>query len=99
MSPKLPPEGDTPDAAEAPSTARPKEREAPADDVNVFDAQVSEMVFQGESFLMYAELPGGVQLAVRGGAHRELMARVPERGGNVSLGLHRDDAVLVAEDA
>jgi putative spermidine/putrescine transport system ATP-binding protein len=69
-----------------------------ADDFNVFQGRVKDLVFQGESFLMQAELPCGTELAVRGSTSRELMATIPPQGSPVSLGLHRDDAVLVAAE-
>jgi len=67
-----------------------------AADMNVFDCTVSDLVFQGESFLMYASLADGSRLVVRGGANRSVMANLPAVGGAVSLGLHRDDTVLIA---
>jgi putative spermidine/putrescine transport system ATP-binding protein len=69
-----------------------------ADDMNLFHGTVSELVFQGESFLMYADLAEGSRLVVRGGANRSVMAGIPEVGGAVSLGLHRDDTVLISGD-
>ena len=69
---------------------------APAD-VNVFKATVHDLVFQGESFLMYAELPDGVQVAVRGSTRRGAMDGIPPVGKPVTLGLHKDDAVLIAD--
>lgn len=66
-------------------------------DVNVFKGTVSELVFQGESFLMYADLSDGTQVAVRGATQKDAMAVVPEVGKPVSLGLHKDDTVLIPD--
>ena len=70
----------------------------PDPQMNVFKGRVTELVFQGESFLMYAKLGDGAELTVRGAANRDMMERVPPVGGEVALGLHRDDTVLVAAD-
>ncbi|MEM6934059.1 MAG: ABC transporter ATP-binding protein, partial [Pseudomonadota bacterium] len=60
-------------------------------DTNVFDATVTEIVFQGESFLMYADLADGTPVALRGSSHRDVTAHIPAEGEQVRLGLHRDD--------
>ncbi|MDH3666182.1 MAG: ABC transporter ATP-binding protein [Paracoccaceae bacterium] len=65
-------------------------------EVNVFAGKVKELVFQGESFLMYAALADGAEVAVRGATNRDVMERIPAVGADVHLGLHRDDTVLVA---
>ncbi len=70
---------------------------AAGDDVNVFEGLVKELVFQGESFLMYAELGDGAALTVRGTTNRELMTAIPPVGGQIRLGLHRDDTVLIPQ--
>ncbi len=67
-------------------------------DVNIFKGKVQDLVFQGESFLMYAELADGTLVPVRGIAQRDAMAKVPKVGGAVSLGLHKEDAVLIVAD-
>lgn len=64
-------------------------------DTNVFDAKVQEIVFQGDSFLLYAELADGSLLSLRGSTHRDTMAKTPDVGEPVRLGLHRDDTVLI----
>ncbi len=69
----------------------------PAPDVNAFIGRVTDLVYQGESFLMYVTLAGGVEVGVRGVTRRDAMAEVPQVGGEVTLGLHRDDAVLIAD--
>ncbi|MEM7671649.1 MAG: ABC transporter ATP-binding protein [Pseudomonadota bacterium] len=71
----------------------------PGPDVNVLDATVAEIVFQGDSFLMYAKLADGTAVALRGSSHRDVTARIPEIGEAVALGLHRNDAVLIPAEA
>ncbi len=66
-------------------------------DTNVFDARVAEIVFQGESFLLYADLADGTRVSLRGSSHRDVVARVPQAGEAIRLGLHRDDTVLISE--
>jgi putative spermidine/putrescine transport system ATP-binding protein len=68
----------------------------PDPDMNVFTGTVQDLVFQGESFLMYAVLADGSEVAVRGGTKRDLMESIPPVGSPVSLGLHRDDTIVVA---
>ncbi|MEM1384540.1 MAG: ABC transporter ATP-binding protein [Pseudomonadota bacterium] len=67
-------------------------------DMNVFDATVSEVVFQGESFLIYADLAGGTSIALRASTFSDPAAQVPAAGDTVSLGLHRDDTVLISAE-
>ena len=67
-------------------------------DTNVFAGKVSELVFQGESFLMYATLDDGTEVAVRGATQRGAMAKMPDVGAKIKLGLHKDDSVLIADD-
>ncbi len=69
----------------------------PGKDINIFKATVHDLVFQGESYLMYAELPDGVQVAVRGSTRRGVMDGIPPVGEPVTLGLHKDDTVLIAD--
>ncbi len=64
-------------------------------DVNLFKGTVNDLVFQGESFLMYAALSDGTQIAVRGATQKDAMANVPDVGQAVTLGLHKDDTVLI----
>ena len=65
-------------------------------DVNVFTGRVKELVYQGESFLLYVSLADGTEVGVRGVTRRETMAAVPEVGGEVTVGLHREDTVLIS---
>ena len=64
---------------------------------NVFEGRITNIVYQGESLLMQVDLGDGVEVSVRGVTRRDAMAALPEVGGEVALGLHRDDTVLIAD--
>jgi len=70
---------------------------APADNQNVFEATVSDLVYQGESFLLYARIPDGPQVAVRGAIRSGTYDGLPKPGATVRLGLHSDDTVIIAD--
>jgi putative spermidine/putrescine transport system ATP-binding protein len=72
----------------------------PADEpLNRLDATVSDVVYQGDSYLMYARLPDGAELAVRGVVRSDTVAALPPVGGTVALGLAPRDTVLVPAGA
>jgi putative spermidine/putrescine transport system ATP-binding protein len=65
--------------------------------LNVFTGEVKELVYQGESSLLYVSLPGGEPIAVRhpaGSTERAL----PPPGAPITLGLAPDDTIIVPED-
>lgn len=64
---------------------------------NVFPGTVLEVVYQGESFVAYVKLRDGTEVSMRGISQRETLASVPARGGEVLLGLHREETVLIPE--
>ncbi len=66
--------------------------------VNAFQAQVREMVYQGDSFLMYTELEDGTEVTVRGMTRRDMVSCLPAIGDAVQLALHSDDTVLVSAE-
>lgn len=68
------------------------------DDTNCFQATVREMVYQGDSFLMYSALADGTEISVRGMTRRDTVATLPAVGDAVQLALHRDDTVLIAAE-
>lgn len=72
--------------------------ELPDDAVNAFPAQVREMVYQGDSFLMYTALEDGTEVAVRGMTRRDMVSKLPAIGDAVQLALHSDDTVLVTAE-
>ena len=65
---------------------------------NIFHGIVKDVVYQGESFLLYVTLMDGANVAVRSVSQRGLLAAVPEVGAQVTLGLHPDETVLIPED-
>jgi putative spermidine/putrescine transport system ATP-binding protein len=66
--------------------------------LNVFDGTVTEVVYQGESSLVYVALASGGEIAVRHPA-RSADATVAEAGRPIRLGLAPADAVIVAARA
>ncbi len=68
----------------------------PGPDTNVFDAQVSELVYQGESFVLYARLPSGTEMAVRGAIRADTFSNLPKPGDAVRLALDSSDTVVIA---
>ena len=69
-----------------------------AKNMNTFQATVSEVVYQGDSFLLYAHLPSGNEIAVRGAIRQETVTSLPTVGDSVMLGLDPGDTVLIAEE-
>ena len=67
------------------------------DETNVFDAKVTEVVYQGESFLLYAKLSDGSEVAVRGAIRADTFAGLPRAGAPVRLGLAAADTVIIAD--
>lgn len=68
------------------------------DDMNVFEATVQDLVYQGESYLLYANLKDGTELAVRGPIRSETFAALPAPGTAVRLGLGAADTVILADE-
>ena len=68
----------------------------PAPDTNIFDAHVTELVYQGESFLLYAKLPSGTEMAVRGAIRADTFTNLPKPGDTVQLALDASDTVIIA---
>lgn len=68
------------------------------DTVNQFDAKVSELVYQGESFLLYAHLLDGTEVSVRGAVRSDTFNNLPKTGEAVSLGLDAADTLILADE-
>jgi putative spermidine/putrescine transport system ATP-binding protein len=64
---------------------------------NRFDATVADVVYQGDSFLLYARLDDGTELSLRGIVRRDTIAELPRSGSRVALGLDASDTVLIAD--
>jgi putative spermidine/putrescine transport system ATP-binding protein len=69
-----------------------------AKNMNKFQSIVSEVVYQGDSFLMYAHLPNGNEIAVRGAIRQGTVTELPAVGDPVLLGLDPGDTVLIADE-
>ena len=59
---------------------------------------VQDAVYQGDSFLLHAQLADGSMIGIRGISTRGAMAALPRPGDAVRLGLAAEDTVLLAED-
>ncbi|MCC7045784.1 MAG: ABC transporter ATP-binding protein [Alphaproteobacteria bacterium] len=69
-----------------------------ADGLNRLDGEVKEIVYQGESSLLYVALAGGQQVAIRQPATSAAPA-VPDIGAPIRLGLAPSDTIIVPADA
>lgn len=68
-----------------------------AENMNVFTGTVSNVVYQGDSYMVHIALADGTEVAVRGVNTRELISEIPSPGNAVNVGLHREDTVLLSE--
>lgn len=69
--------------------------ESVADDLNMITGSIKEVVYQGESFLLYVDLPSGETIVVRQPSRRETLEALPEIGSPIALGLHAEDTIIV----
>ncbi len=65
---------------------------------NSFRAKVSNVVYQGDSYLMYARLPDGTEVSLRGGVRSDTVVGLPAVGDDVTLALGAADTILIADD-
>ncbi|RVA64012.1 ABC transporter ATP-binding protein, partial [Mesorhizobium sp. M7A.F.Ca.CA.001.08.1.1] len=68
----------------------------PTSGVNVLEAKVSDIIYQGDSFVCYAALRDGRQLTLRDYCRSDVLAKMPAPGQPVSFGLDAQDTILVA---
>ena len=66
--------------------------------VNQFAGTVSDVVYQGDSYLLNAHLADGTEVGLRGVIRRGTIDDLPEAGSPITLGLHADDTVLISGD-
>ena len=66
---------------------------------NVLAATVRDVVYQGESFLCYATLADGQQIALRDYCRSDVLARIPRAGEPIRLQINPEDATIVAADS
>jgi putative spermidine/putrescine transport system ATP-binding protein len=67
--------------------------------LNQFQGQVKEVVYQGESFICYVTLTDGSEISLRNYSRGDALARLPQAGQPIRLGLSPEDVVLVPEDS
>ncbi len=68
-----------------------------SDTANLFEATVSNVVYQGDSYVMYAHLPDGTEVSLRGGIRGNAVAELAAPGDRVALALDAADTVLIAD--
>lgn len=64
--------------------------------INTLQATVKDVVYQGDSFLLYADLPDGVEVSLRGVVRGNTVAALPAEGDAITLGVHADDTVIIS---
>ncbi|BCG84620.1 polyamine-transporting ATPase [Mesorhizobium sp. 113-3-9] len=67
----------------------------PPNGINVLDATLSDIIYQGDSFVCYASLRDGRQLTLRDYCRSDVLSRLPAPGQPVRLGLDAQDTILV----
>lgn len=70
-------------------------REGSGEGLNLFAATVSEVVYQGDSFLLYARTDDGSEIAMRGAIREGTVSALPAIGERVRLSLDPADTVLI----
>jgi putative spermidine/putrescine transport system ATP-binding protein len=70
----------------------------PTGDVNGLPATVGDVIYQGDSFVCYVSLRDGRQLTLRDYCRSDVLARLPQPGQPISLGLDPQDTILVAAE-
>jgi putative spermidine/putrescine transport system ATP-binding protein len=66
--------------------------------LNCFTATIRDVVYQGETFLLYVLLEDGTEVSVRGVTRRGGRDGVPSSGTAVTLGLDPEDTVLIPDE-
>ncbi len=64
--------------------------------INHFTGTVTDVVYQGDSFLMYATLPDGTSARLRGVVRSSTLSALPDVGQPVDLVLEIDDTTLIS---
>ncbi|WP_375593207.1 ABC transporter ATP-binding protein [Algihabitans albus] len=65
------------------------------DGSNSFEATATEVVYQGDSYLLHAKLDEGTQIAMRGSVRSASLSVMPAVGDRVTLTLSPDDTILI----
>jgi putative spermidine/putrescine transport system ATP-binding protein len=71
--------------------------EVPAD-TNLFTGQVSEIVYQGDTALIYVRLKDETELVLRSGTRSDEVLHKISIGDALKVGLHRDDTVIIPDE-
>jgi len=66
---------------------------------NLLAARVTDVIYQGDTFLVQAALANGARISARGIATATALERMPARGDTASFGFAARDAVLLAGTA
>ncbi len=64
---------------------------------NVLQATVRDVVYQGDSFLCYAILAGGEQIALRDYCRSDVLSLIPSAGEQIRLQIPAEDTTIVAD--
>ena len=70
----------------------------PNDDTNIFATTVRDIVYQGDAILFSMELSDGTKIMMRKGCNSRNDLGSIRIGDSLKVGLHRDDAVVVADE-
>ncbi|MFK7859337.1 MAG: ABC transporter ATP-binding protein [Granulosicoccus sp.] len=90
-----------PDRGDLHLLIRPERVSVVTDDepeMNILEATVNNVVYQGDTYLLYVTLQDGAKLSVRGMVLGNTISSLPEAGALVRLGVHRDDAMLIVDE-
>jgi len=67
-------------------------------DTNMFAGQVSEIVYQGDTALVYVRLKDGTELVLRSGTRSDELLHKISIDDELNLGMHRNDTVIVPDE-
>ena len=88
-----------PDAKDLALMLRPERillsSEGPRDGANNFTATATEVVYQGDSYLLQARLKDGTEITMRGGVRGASISALPSVGDAVTLTIAPEDTVLI----
>ena len=68
---------------------------AGTDDLNCFSAEVADIVYQGDTYLLIARFADGTEISGRGTVRSGTLTGLPSIGDQVTLGLAPADTVLI----
>ncbi|WP_172292889.1 ABC transporter ATP-binding protein [Pseudoruegeria sp. HB172150] len=69
--------------------------DGPREGSNNFEATATNVVYQGDSFLLQAKLPDGGEIALRGATRGAQLSSMPSVGDRVMLSVAPEDTVLI----